>query len=180
MARGVVAAPIDAVLAVLVDIESAGEWLVMCRESALIEARTLGHSISYNRTASPTAWVQDRDAVVQAETHMQPGHRSVRYAFQRTEHTLRPPVPGVVRVPALEGFWHLTQVDARRTSVIYQVRADAGGSLPPWLANFGARDVPYRSLRALQQQLGRRPLPQQLRAVRQNLDWRGFGLTGPS
>lgn len=175
--QGVVAAPIDAVLAVLVDIERSEEWLVMCRENKLIEERRLGHNLSYNRTASPTALVSDRDAVVRAETQMQPQHRAVRYAFAGIDDPRRPPVAGVVRVPALEGFWHLTQLEPARTAVIYQVRADPGGAIPAWLANWGARDVPYRSIRSLQQRLRAGIDADLQRRVRDQLDWSGFNLT---
>jgi hypothetical protein len=154
--RGVaqVDAPLLEVLAVVTDADRHREWIFMCSDSALVAQTSAATGIVYNRTKAP--WpVPDRDVVLDSRVEIVDGEREVIVRFSATEHPERPPTQGVVRMPYLQGHYHLRAEDAGRTRVEYQVDSDPGGSLPAWLATRGTRDMPLETLRALRSQLAR-------------------------
>jgi hypothetical protein len=53
----------------------------------------------------------------------------------------------------VEGFYRMWQLDRARTKVVYQVEADVGGSVPRWMAERVARDMPYETLSRLRQRV---------------------------
>jgi hypothetical protein len=151
---GVVDAPLLAVLAVVTDAERHREWVFQCTDSALVEQTSDSTGIVYNRTDAP--WpVPDRDVVLDSRIELVDGEREVIVRFAATDHPRRPPVDGVVRMPYLHGHYHLRADGDARTRVEYQVDSDPGGTLPPWLAARGTRDMPIETLRALRAQLVR-------------------------
>jgi hypothetical protein len=154
--RGVaqVDAPLLQVLAVVTDADRHQEWLFSCSDSALVAQTSAATGIVYNRTKAP--WpVPDRDVVLDSRVEIVDGEREVIVRFSATEHPERPPTKGVVRMPYLQGHYHLRAADEGRTRVEYQVDSDPGGSLPTWLATRGTRDMPLETLRALRSQLAR-------------------------
>lgn len=59
---------------------------------------------------------------------------------------------GKVRIPEANGQWILTP-SGDGVSIIYQMRASPGGSIPNWLANQAAVDTPFQTLKALRSYL---------------------------
>jgi hypothetical protein len=154
--RGVVAAPVTRVLAVLADAPRRPEWMDQCAGSYVIERVNDHEEIEYNRTRAP--WpVADRDAVLRGTTVVDPERREVRNDFVSVEHPKAPKVRGVVRIPYLRGHWYLHPSNGGRwTAVEFQVHADPGGRLPDWLANRASKKLPYRTLQSLRAQVHRR------------------------
>ena len=66
---------------------------------------------------------------------------------------LKPLPKKVIRLPRLVGFYKLWEVEPKKTKVLYQVETDAGGSLPRWLAIFGAKALPYETLNRLRERV---------------------------
>ena len=115
--------------------------------------------ISYNRTRAP--WpVADRDVVLRGETTVDVAGRRVVISFHSVDDPRAPRLADVVRIPSARGHWILTpERDGRATRVEYQLHAEAGGSLPGWIANVVSRVVPQRTLLALRGQVKRRRYP---------------------
>ena len=67
-------------------------------------------------------------------------------SFKNVSDPLKPQVKGVVRLPKLIGHYKLTRVGPKKTLVEYQVEADPGGSLPDWIVERVAKDMPYQTL----------------------------------
>lgn len=154
--RGVgrVEAPLLEVLAVVTDAARHHEWIFSCSDSALVAQTSEASGIVYNRTDAP--WpVPDRDVVLDSRVEVLDGEREVIVRFSATAHPERPPLDGVVRMPYLQGHYHLWAEDDTHTRVEYQVDSDPGGTLPTWLATRGTRDMPVETLRALRTQLAR-------------------------
>lgn len=154
--RGVgrVEAPLLAVLAVVTDAARHHEWIFSCSDSALVAQTSEVSGIVYNRTDAP--WpVPDRDVVLDSHVEVLDGEREVIVRFSAAAHPDRPPLDGVVRMPYLQGHYHLWAEDDTHTRVEYQVDSDPGGTLPTWLATRGTRDMPVETLRALRTQLVR-------------------------
>jgi hypothetical protein len=151
--RGIIAAPIGRVLAVIRDADRRAEWMPSCGDSHLVAedlaART---QIAYHRTRAP--WpVSDRDSVNRAEMIVEPQKHRVYLPFAAITSPAIPPVKGVVRMPAMRGHWILIPVDGgQRTDAEYQVFANPGGILPDWLANLASKTLPRETIAGLRKQ----------------------------
>jgi len=158
--RGVIDAPLPAVLAVLHDVGSAPEWMHKCAGAHVVEHTDDRHEVVYNRTAAP--WpVADRDTVLASEAVFDARTHEVRIDFWSVTNPKEPPVRGVVRMPSLRGHWLLSPVaGGRATQAEYQVHADPGGALPGWLVNMTSKEIPFRTLASLREQVKRRHYPE--------------------
>ncbi len=149
---GVVEAPLLEILAVVTDADRHHEWVFSCSASRMIEQTSRTTGLVYNRTATP--WpVPDRDVVLTSQIELIDAEQEILVRFSAVEHPGTPPQDGVIRMPYLEGHYHLRAEGPRRTVVEYQVDSDPGGRLPAWLARQGTRDMPLETLRALRTQL---------------------------
>ncbi len=141
-----IGAPLEDVLAVIVDVERQPEWMPRFEQIRVLEREPM-RAVFYVRMGMP--WpVSDRDAVLDSDT-MRPDADHSLTRFRLTESDDAPTVPGVVRMPLLEGHYALRRVDASTTEVEYKVNADPGGMLPDWLAAQGATDDPFQALKNL-------------------------------
>jgi hypothetical protein len=157
--RGVIDAPIAAILSVFNDVNAATEWMDSCNGSYVLEDLGERDKVVYNRTHAP--WpVSDRDAILRnAVTFDEQDHR-VRLDFWSVEDQKAPPVKGVVRMPFLRGHWYFwPEGDGSRTRIEYQVHANPGGQLPEWMVNYVSRDLPWKTIRGLGAQVQRRTDP---------------------
>ena len=160
LGRGVVAAPIGRVLAVIRDAGRRAEWMPACSDSHLVEEdRATRTQIAYHRTKAP--WpVSDRDSVNRAEMIVDLARHRVYLPFEAVTRADVPPVQGVVRMPFLRGHWLLTPVDGgRATEAEYQVFANPGGILPDWLANLASKTLPRETIAGLRKQVARASYP---------------------
>lgn len=155
-ARGVVEAPLPAVLAVLQDHGHAKDWSYRCVASRLLEKPDPHSEIVYERSGAP--WpVQDRDVIVRSDETYDAAAHQVRITMKSIDYPKIPPVSGAVRMPFLRGHWTLTvEHDGAWTHVEYQIHADAGGMIPDWLADNGSKMVPHDTLVALRKQVARK------------------------
>lgn len=157
---GVIEAPVSAVMAVLNDSEHRREWMAESKEQRTLEQIDLTTAVLYSRLAAP--WpVADRDLVMRATTRFEPAQSRVVIEISATTHPSAPPVKGVVRMPSMQAHWHLSPVlGGKWTHAEYQVHANAGGSLPTWLANLSSKKIPYDTITSLQKQVKQRQYPE--------------------
>lgn len=143
-ARGRIAAPLEDVLAVILDVERHPEWMPRCDEIRVLERREPLGADFYVRMGMP--WpVSDRDAVLTSDTTRPSAEESLT-RFRLGDQARVAPVSGVVRMPTLDGHYALHAVDASTTHVEYRVDADPGGMIPDWLAARAATDDPLHTL----------------------------------
>ncbi len=158
--RGVIAAPIGRVLAVIRDANRRAEWMPACADSHLVEENVAARTqIAYHRTKAP--WpVSDRDSVNRAEMIVEVAKHRVYLPFEAITLSRVPPVKGVVRMPSMRGHWILSPVDGgKATAAEYQVFADPGGVLPDWLANLASKTLPRETIAGLRKQVTRAAYP---------------------
>lgn len=138
------AAPLDVVTAVFEDVGRFPEWYDRCAE-----ARRLGgdrdSGVIYVRADLPFP-VADRDVAFRNTRTRSPD--GVIYVGE-AEDGLAPAVDGLVRMPEMRSVWTFRSVDASRTEVTFQQRANPGGAIPSWLANAMVTSMPKNSLSAL-------------------------------
>lgn len=149
--QGFIKASIDQILKEMLDWKHHPDWMFGCKESRPLKVFNNTHGIMYNRTEAP--WpVWDRDVIVDTVLERSSDKRYLLVAFKNISYQF--PVPQrVIRLPRLVGFYKLWEVEPMKTKVLYQVETDAGGSLPRWLALFGAKALPYETLNALRKRV---------------------------
>lgn len=175
-AIGMVQAPIDQVLTVVLDQDHGQEWLEGSVECGVVEEKSFGHFIAYNRNGSPGPFVSGRDAASEFVTHMFPVEKAVRVDVELVDDPRRPVRDDTVRMKLISGFWLLRQIDATQTEVTYQLALDIGGHLPTFVVNLASRDVPAKTIVALRGQVGKDEYKAYHERVMKNLDWSAYGL----
>lgn len=124
------------------------EWIPDCEVSNLIEYQG-NRQVHYTVTKVPFP-LQDRDAFVQFDyDSLSNGVRVHITALPE----YRPSKDHIVRIPFLKGFWQFEYISEKETKVTYQLQADPGGSIPGWLANAGAVDTPFNTIKSLREYL---------------------------
>ena len=152
-ARTVIAAGIDLVSSVLRDVERHPEWRNRCTEARVLQREGDDKLVVYSRTEG--RWpVADRDSVFESEVvRREAEHVEIR--FRNVESLLMPPVPGVVRMPSVDGDYRLEALDAGRTRVEYELEMDMGGLVPSFVTHYVSDEMPLHTLKGLKQQVQR-------------------------
>jgi len=147
MAEAIIDAPMETVNRILIDTPGQVKWIPDCIFSIDLQKISETHLISYNETKAPV--VDNRDVVV--ETRITISKDKIIHSFRALNRPdLKPELKGKVRIKDMEGKWELTRM-GDKTMVIYEVRANPGGSMPAWLVNSASKDVPLKTIRGLRQ-----------------------------
>ncbi len=141
----------QAAKALILDLESYTEWQHNCTESKILHINNENDIYGYSLTDAP--WpVQDREAIVRTQVSEKEGIITLKMIC--TPDYIKPN-DGVVRVPAMTGFWRITPLQDGMVEVIQQVHASPGGRIPDWLANSAVVDTPFQSLLNMKRRLER-------------------------
>ncbi len=173
--RGEVEATVLQILAVLGDHERKTEWMDRCTEARGVRLFGMDRQVVYQRIGSDIPLVSDRDVVMEAVVRLKPEARRVQVDAVAVDDPLEPPRPGVVRMPELRARWTLEVLDAERTLVTYEVRADPGGDIPKWVVNLVSRSIPAETIERLRQQTAKGGYEPVQDRVRLAFDWAPFG-----
>jgi hypothetical protein len=94
------------------------------------------------------------------------GSGEMHMDFRQAHESGPPPRPGVIRVQVNEGSWLIRPADGgRKTSLVYALTLNPGGSVPLWMARLAARRATPAQLERIeraarqQQQQGKVRLP---------------------
>lgn len=144
----VVPAPLDAVAAVLVDIERYPDWMQDCSQTKLLKVVDRARDAYVFWYRQHVALFSDRDMVLRSELVVREEDRRVIRAFSTSD------VPydagrGYVRMPSFYSEWVLERIDAGRTRVSFLIDPDLADGLPVGLANATIRKTPLQTLRGL-------------------------------
>lgn len=135
----------ESVAAYLKHVELHTEWMYRCSESVIVKRFDEDAALVYNRTDTP--WpVWDRDAVLDTAFVTSEDNKVITLTFKNIESKLRPLPDNVIRMPRLVGSYRMEKLAPARTKVTYTVEVDIGGSVPDWMAEMVARDMPYKTL----------------------------------
>ncbi len=134
------------------DIPSLSSWMPELKTSKLIEKRSEHQAFIYQEMDAP--WpVSNRDYVV--ETVMKEEPDKVTLSIKAVEHDKVPVKEDIVRVTDLEGEWLITKIEDQKSHVSYRIRSNPAGSLPTWLANSVAKDIPFETIKGLRRQIAK-------------------------
>jgi hypothetical protein len=110
----------------------------------------------YEQVSVPV--LRDRDYVVHLWLDHPPSWSHCELSFQTEDDPLRPPVPGIVRIPYSRGHWSLVQVGAE-VNLSYQVLSDPGEHLAPFLVRGGQREAAVEAVKAVLARAGENAKP---------------------
>jgi hypothetical protein len=141
----IVDAPLAKVIALFEEVTNRTEWYYRCVRSELLEDAGSGQTILYFVMDLPGP-VARRDCVYRAIKSVDSQTGSVRYALDALPERLAKQ-KGMIRVPYLKSEWRFTPIADGRTEIYFQQHSSAGGSIPAFLANSLAVDIPFYSLK---------------------------------
>lgn len=146
-AETVLDAPLQAVLAVMSDPRSCMEWVHQCAEAYNLPGGSFNDRYAYSINDMP--WpASDRDYVLHIRT-MTGASRDQIIMKMDAVPDRRAKRDGYVRMEQASTIYEFTRTDDNRTRMIWYQHAEPGGSLPAWLVNQLATDIPYESLKEL-------------------------------
>jgi len=143
-------APLSKVLDVVGDTPNIPKWYHNTSEARKLTVIHKNQSLNYSIATAP--WpVSNRDSVTLV-TKKQLSDNSYLITLQAQPNQY-PEQPGLVRIPKLEGYWHLTPIAEDLTNVVFEVAAEPGGEVPSWLANSMVIDMPFYTLSNLKERV---------------------------
>jgi len=147
-----IAAPAESILREIEKVDQHPEWMHRCAEARMIRRIDATHAIVYNRTDTP--WpVWDRDVVLDTHVKHASDGKRITLTFEDLASDAVPVPERVVRMPRLEGSYDLEKLSQDRTRVTYTVEVEIGGSIPDWVAERVARDMPFETLSRLRERV---------------------------
>ena len=147
--RGVVTvnSSLNSVLSVIADASSYPRWLHNCKSAETI--KRVGENEIYNHIVTNMPWpVTDRDSVMHSIKTQDILTKQVTIRFFAKPEMIDK-LPNTVRITKIHGLWELTPLLNGQLKIIYQMSVDPGGSIPKWLVNSLAVDIPYYTLKNL-------------------------------
>jgi hypothetical protein len=140
-------------MAIIHDVPRYVDWQANCKVARVLKKVSETEQLVYTRTWAP--WpVADRDAIYRATVHVEFKPRFVvEFRFESATLDSVPPVKGLVRMQNTRGFFRLTELGPRRTSVDYHVDGDPGGMLPAWLAKMAVKRVPLEAIKGIRKRV---------------------------
>jgi ribosome-associated toxin RatA of RatAB toxin-antitoxin module len=147
----IISASLTSLVLALEDTKSYPQFLHNCKKSSNLKIVSPSESYKYIVTNMP--WpVEDRDMIVHSLMSQDKTSKIVTIKLAAAPKELENKV-GLVRIKKMLGSWRLIPEAKGQVKVIYEMNVDPGGSLPKWLVNSLAVDIPFHTLRKLRKQL---------------------------
>ncbi|MBW0148831.1 START domain-containing protein [Marinobacter arenosus] len=151
-AEAVIDAPIENLMAVMMNPQSCVEWVHNCTESYAFGTGDFHDRYAYSVNDMP--WpVTDRDYVLRIRTRGDQGSGEIIMDLNATPNQ-RAEFDTRVRVDRSDTLYRFIP-EGSKTRMIWLQHTDPNGSLPGWLVNSLLVDIPVRSLQALERVAGK-------------------------
>jgi len=129
---------------VLMDADNFYKVIPTSKSSKLLKKVNDSERIYYVNTKAP--WpVTDRDGVYSMNFSQDPKTKVVTVIVENLADYY-PEQEGHIRVPASEGLWIFKPLPNGKVEITYEYVADPGGSIPTWLANSSAVNIPFETI----------------------------------
>lgn len=144
-------APLNQLVAVLLDIKSSPEWAYKTKSATVLKQVSPTEVYYYTELSMP--WpVANRDFVGHLTATQNPNTKVVTIDGPVVPDYV-PKKKDLVRIEKSVGKWVLTPINDHETKVEYSLQVDPGGGAPAWLVNTFASEGPTQSLKNLRAQL---------------------------
>lgn len=148
-ARGTLSAPIEQILEVLSDTDTASDWMPELDRQQVVSAVSDVEMITLNIYGVPFPFA-DRELLLHNQLRLdRPGNALVAEAVSIDAPEVATP-GSRVRARMIYGKTWLSPVDTDLTDIEFVIMADPGGCIPDFLATFGLRRMPLSFVRALE------------------------------
>ncbi|HEX5277058.1 MAG TPA: hypothetical protein VFW42_05255 [Fluviicoccus sp.] len=137
-------ASIDAIAALLLDIDNYPRWYHLNTESRMLKKVSPTEFYYYQVFDAPPG-TPDRDVVVRATIQPYSARNGALKLILRAAPDFMPPQPGLVRMPAFEMVATYTPIGNGQIKGVTEGYADPGGNAPAWAINYVQRAAPYRN-----------------------------------
>src|SRR6056297_755035 len=143
-------APVEVVSEALRDVPANTEWIPDCDEAYMVKQEDRNHFTNY--MSLDLSWpVSDRDLVLKTETKYDYKHGRAITNFWDTELPGCPPREDHIRIPEVKGQYVFEYVTREKTGIVHTYRADLGGHIPEWMANFATKNHIYNEFMNLKE-----------------------------
>ena len=147
-AVGVLDAPIENIMAVMVTPESCLEWAHNCAEARAVGDGSFHDRLAYSATDMP--WpVSDRDYVLRLTTEGEQSTGQIIVRMSAVPEQMEDE-SGRVRVDESDTLYRFTP-EGDKTRMVWLQHTDPKGALPGWLVNSLLVDIPLKSMEALEE-----------------------------
>lgn len=150
-ATSVLETTIPRLVALMMDADNFYKVVPTSKSSKLLKIVSDSERIYYVATEAP--WpVSDRDGVYSMTFSQNPTTKAVTINVGCLPDFI-PEKKSYVRVPRSEGWWRFTPLSDGKVEVAYQNVTDPGGSIPAWLANSSAINIPFETIQKLRERV---------------------------
>lgn len=139
------------IVALLMDVESAPNWIYHTKSCKLIKRISPSELYYYSEVSVP--WpVENRDFVAHLTVNQDAKSKVVIIDGPAVSGYV-PIKAGIVRIDNSKGKWIITPEPNGRIHIEYTLHADPGGAIPSWMVNMFATEGPLQIFRQLKLQL---------------------------
>ena len=140
---------ISNIMAVMATPGSCMEWVYGCKESWGFEEESFNRRYAYSVNDLP--WpVKDRDYVLEINTSNDPETGAIFMNMYAVDNKM-PAKDDYVRVTVQETHYFFYELPDNKTKMIWLQHTEPAGSIPSWLVNALIVDIPYKSMKALEE-----------------------------
>ncbi len=148
-AEAVLNTSINNIMAVMATPGSCMEWVHGCRESWGFEEESFNRRYAYSVNDLP--WpVKDRDYVLEINTSKNLETGAIVMNMYAVDGKM-PVKDEYVRVTVQETHYFFYELPDNKTKMIWLQHTEPAGSIPSWLVNALIVDIPYKSMKALEE-----------------------------
>ena len=154
-------APIDSILAVIIDLNACSDWVHRCKKSILLLRKSFSECYHYQVQIFPFL-IQDRDFILHSRIvrSNKSGailiHMNAVTNFCAQNHYLCQSIGGtshLIRIKHSHGYYLLEPLQNNVTRVTWVQHSNPGGDIPSWLINLMIQEMPYKTLLALKEKV---------------------------
>lgn len=139
----IVKAPMNAIVAVITDVDNYKNWIYACSTSSILKKISETEQYQYQVNDIPYPF-SDRDIAIHFKIWEDPVTKKV-FTSSTAEADYIPAKSGLVRIPVFIGGYEMTPLANGEVFISYQLRLDPGGSIPDWMVNIFIVKGPYES-----------------------------------
>ena len=146
-----VEANMNAIIALLQDVEAIPDWVYKCSEAHVVKEVSAEEEYYYNRIDFP--WpMSDRDFVVRSLLTRDPSNNTMR-SESWIAPDMVPEKEGVVRIKELHLWWNFIPKSNGVVHIDYYLKSNPGGYIPAWMVNMAIDQGPLQTIKRFKKAL---------------------------
>lgn len=147
----IIAAPLDKIVALILDVESYPDWIPQSKNTKILKQNQENAILYYMSMDFP--WpASDRDWVNELMITSNKTNHHTTITFTARDHIF-PQQKNHIRVTDHNAYWTLIPIDSKNTRSIWQWNTDPGGHLPSWLIQWASQSQVLESLNRIKEML---------------------------